>query len=213
MSLEKVLERLAAVTGAHNDAELARALNSSRQSLSKWRSRGSIPYEKLHSFAEENGASLDYLLLGKEVDGGGNGGIDKAVFDEVWAALKSDRSEMRALSSDALLPQAVHIYNQAIHVQDDAARARVVDGAIMLLNSLQLSHGAENMRRFAESQPDAATSREMSAKANALDAASEEQARKAEKAAGGTKASQTIHGNVGQVGGGDINNNFGDKDK
>lgn len=213
MSLEKVLERLATVTGAHNDAELARALNSSRQSLSKWRSRGSIPYEKLHSFAEENGASLDYLLLGKEVDGGENGGIDKAVFDEVWAALKSNKSEMRALNGDALLPHAVHIYNQAIHVLDAATRARVIDGAIMLLNSLQLSHSAENMRRFAESQPDAATSREMDAKANELEVASEEQAREAEKTAVGRRATQTFHGKVGQVGGGDINNNFGDKDK
>lgn len=65
-SVQVILERLAEVTGCKNDSALARKLNASRQSLSKWRSRGSVPYQLLTDFAATNDISLDYLLLGRK---------------------------------------------------------------------------------------------------------------------------------------------------
>jgi len=205
MSLEKVLERLAHLTGAGSDAELARTLDVSRQSLSKWRSRGSIPYEKLQDFAEEHGHSLDYLLMGKEPEKAVPE-ISEEVFHQVWGALRADNCQLSQLKGDLLLEQAILIYNQVIQVTDPVARARTIDGSIRLLNSLSFKRQAEAARYMAENHPDLIDVKKSEQFAEEMDK------RAKEDADSGTKTSQTFHGNVGQVGGGDIHNDFG-KDK
>lgn len=67
VEINAVLERLARLTGAQSDAALAEALGTSRQVLSGWRKRGTIPYEKLIEFAQSSEAvSLNYLLWGED---------------------------------------------------------------------------------------------------------------------------------------------------
>lgn len=153
MSLEKVLERLAHLTGAGSDAELARTLDVSRQSLSKWRSRGSVPYEKLQDFAEKHGHSLDYLLMGKEPESG-ELEIDDAKFREVWAILRSEDCTLRHLDGDLLLGQAIYIYNQFAHIADQKSRAKAMRGVVRLLNSLTLRTEAQNLRHYVSTHPE-----------------------------------------------------------
>lgn len=66
IEINAVLERVARLIDARNDAALAEALGTSRQVLSGWRKRGTIPYEKLVEFAQGfKDVSLNYLLWGE----------------------------------------------------------------------------------------------------------------------------------------------------
>lgn len=64
-SAEKVLERLKGVLNASSDSALARALDTTPQTISSWKARDSVPYAKCVSLAEEEGLSLDWLLTGQ----------------------------------------------------------------------------------------------------------------------------------------------------
>jgi len=69
IEINAILDRVARLTGAKSDAALAEALNTSRQVISGWRKRGTIPYDKLVEFAQEfEVVSLNYLLWGEEAD-------------------------------------------------------------------------------------------------------------------------------------------------
>ncbi|MBN2702549.1 MAG: helix-turn-helix domain-containing protein [Methylohalobius sp. ZOD2] len=59
-----ILDRLRAIFGTSSDATLARALGVQKTTLSSWKARNSIPYEKCVQVAEEKGISLDWLLSG-----------------------------------------------------------------------------------------------------------------------------------------------------
>ncbi|MFV3402347.1 MULTISPECIES: helix-turn-helix domain-containing protein [Pseudomonas] len=63
-SLPAVLARLKLMTGTQSDAELSRALSISPQTLSSWKVRESIPYAFCVALAQQQGCSLDWLLLG-----------------------------------------------------------------------------------------------------------------------------------------------------
>ncbi|WP_026608704.1 helix-turn-helix transcriptional regulator [Methylocaldum szegediense] len=63
--IDQILERLATALGTDKDVELADAIGVSRQVLSTWRKRGTVPYEKLCEVASEKNISLNWLLLGK----------------------------------------------------------------------------------------------------------------------------------------------------
>lgn len=62
---DAVLDRLLLVFEAKNDTELAGALDTNRQTLGSWRSRGSIPYALCIEIAERKELSLDWLLTGR----------------------------------------------------------------------------------------------------------------------------------------------------
>lgn len=64
LSLSAILHRMKDLTGARTDAELAKALSISPQTLSSWKIRGSIPYALCMELAQKHGVSLDWLLLG-----------------------------------------------------------------------------------------------------------------------------------------------------
>tara|TARA_R110001583_G_scaffold38710_4_gene124860 strand:+ start:949 stop:1683 length:735 start_codon:yes stop_codon:yes gene_type:complete len=67
IEINAVLERLARLTGSQSDAALAEALDTSRQVISGWRKRGTIPYEKLIGLTQDyEDISLNYLLWGEE---------------------------------------------------------------------------------------------------------------------------------------------------
>ncbi|MFV3324847.1 helix-turn-helix domain-containing protein [Pseudomonas sp. NY15372] len=59
-----ILSRLKLISGCTTDIELARALGISPQTLSSWKVRGRVPYSLCVALAEQQGLSLDWLLLG-----------------------------------------------------------------------------------------------------------------------------------------------------
>jgi hypothetical protein len=61
-----VVERLKEALGASSDAALARELRTSQQTISKWKTRNSVPYAEAVYVSLSKGVSLDFLL-------GGNG--------------------------------------------------------------------------------------------------------------------------------------------
>lgn len=63
--VKKVLSRIKTIYGVEKDAELARALGISPQTLSSWRQRSAIPYALCVECAKSQGASLDWLLYGE----------------------------------------------------------------------------------------------------------------------------------------------------
>lgn len=58
------MERLKAAWDVSADADLASKLHATRQTVSKWRSRGSVPYASAVFTSIVRGVSLDYLLTG-----------------------------------------------------------------------------------------------------------------------------------------------------
>lgn len=63
--VKTVLARMKAIYGVEKDAELARALDISPQTLSSWRQRSAVPYALCVECAKSRGASLDWLLYGE----------------------------------------------------------------------------------------------------------------------------------------------------
>lgn len=63
--VKTVLARMKTIYGIEKDAELARALDISPQTLSSWRQRSAIPYSLCVECAKTRGASLDWLLYGE----------------------------------------------------------------------------------------------------------------------------------------------------
>lgn len=62
---EDVLTRLMHVLQVDSWSALARALGTTPQTVSSWRSRDSIPFESVMQVAEDQGVSLDWLLCGR----------------------------------------------------------------------------------------------------------------------------------------------------
>ncbi|MCI0911250.1 helix-turn-helix domain-containing protein [Pseudomonas putida] len=60
-----VLTRLKQITQSESDAQLARALGVSPQTLSSWKVRDSIPYSLCVDIARQHACSLDWLLMGE----------------------------------------------------------------------------------------------------------------------------------------------------
>jgi hypothetical protein len=59
-----VINRVKVALGVGSDAELARVRAINPQTLSNWRSRGSVPYSLAVDVAVETGQSLDFILMG-----------------------------------------------------------------------------------------------------------------------------------------------------
>ncbi|MBD3657102.1 helix-turn-helix domain-containing protein [Marinobacter sp.] len=63
--VKAVLSRMKKLFSVEKDAELARALGISPQTLSSWRQRSAVPYALCVEYAKSQGASLDWLLYGE----------------------------------------------------------------------------------------------------------------------------------------------------
>ena len=72
MDSNDVIERLRSVYNCRNNSELAEALNILPAKISKWRTRGSVPYKEVCETSVEKGVSVNWLLTGQgEVREGG----------------------------------------------------------------------------------------------------------------------------------------------
>lgn len=63
--VKAVISRMKEIYRVEKDAELARALDISPQTLSSWRQRSAVPYALCVECAKTQGASLDWLLYGE----------------------------------------------------------------------------------------------------------------------------------------------------
>lgn len=63
-SASAVIERMKEAFSVETDAALADALRTTRQNVSKWKSRNAIPYAEAVFTSISQGVSLDYLLAG-----------------------------------------------------------------------------------------------------------------------------------------------------
>lgn len=96
-----VLSRMKEIYGVEKDAELARALDISPQTLSSWRQRSAVPFALCVECAKSRGASLDWLLYGegrKMRENTDNHGT----VDDVDSGLQSSSLDIRAEIFDAL---------------------------------------------------------------------------------------------------------------
>lgn len=60
-----VIDRLKEALGVSSDVALADALKTSKQNISKWKTRNSVPYAEAVFVSFSKGVSLDYLLAGE----------------------------------------------------------------------------------------------------------------------------------------------------
>jgi hypothetical protein len=65
VKIEDVLGRIKQIVGESSDSGLARALDTTPQTISSWKARDSIPYAKCIELAEKERVSLDWLLTGE----------------------------------------------------------------------------------------------------------------------------------------------------
>lgn len=65
IDVEAVINRLKQVLDARSDTALAKALGTTPQTLSSWKSRGSVPYALCVDVCDMHGVSLDWLIRGK----------------------------------------------------------------------------------------------------------------------------------------------------
>ena len=66
LSVEMVIGRLKEMLSVSSDSALARAMNTTPQTISSWKMRDSIPYAMCVNLSEKHNVSLDWLLTGKE---------------------------------------------------------------------------------------------------------------------------------------------------
>ncbi|TAN40765.1 MAG: hypothetical protein EPN22_16840 [Nitrospirae bacterium] len=64
-TIAEILDTIKELKGLKTDMALAEMLNIERGTVSNWKQRGTIPFDLIVSFCEQEGLSLDKLLLGK----------------------------------------------------------------------------------------------------------------------------------------------------
>lgn len=64
---EKIIQRLYEKLGIIKDSEFCKKFNITPSTVSSWRNRNSIPYEKIIEITQNANLSLDYVLNGKEI--------------------------------------------------------------------------------------------------------------------------------------------------
>lgn len=67
--IDGVLDRLYEKLNIKDDAEFSRKYGTPKPTISTWRKRNTIPWEKIEDIVQNANLSLDYVVLGKEVRG------------------------------------------------------------------------------------------------------------------------------------------------
>ncbi|MCG6659293.1 helix-turn-helix transcriptional regulator [Halomonas campisalis] len=143
--------------------------------------------------------------------------INEGRFREVWAALRSEDCQLRHLEGDLLLGQAIYIYNQFAHIDDQGSRAKAIRGVVKLLNLVTLKSEAQQLRHFVRQHPEMPKAvvdefeglaqrleNQASAEERGLEEATSEEERQSSRLA--HSAHQSIFGSGNQVAGRDFQN-------
>ena len=125
-----VIKRMKEVAGLRADMHLASALGTTRANVAKWKARNSVPYREAVIFALRFGASLDYILLGR----------NNAVFNYNLNNVKSDYHLIFQILKKAVDRGVIRAENGSnLSALDEA---RLLSNAITLLQSKMLSLAA-----------------------------------------------------------------------
>ncbi|WP_067863655.1 helix-turn-helix domain-containing protein [Neptuniibacter marinus] len=216
-NVSAVLERVGVSLGTNKDTDIAKALGVSRQTVSGWRRRDSVPYESLIPFAKENNLALDYLFWGN----GSEKGESKTTLDVSENQVsESLQPWVDAIQMSDLLHFIFNELNDALFLEEQIPGEepfRFISHVYcqLIYNlpkglSLNSEEAYELAKRLCKD--------EIRYYEQLVEIASKNTAAKTNKAdnipsGNEPKASQNFHGSVGQVGGGDINNDFGNKGK
>ena len=151
----EVLDRLIRELGLGNDAELARAMDTSRSTVSSWRTRNSIPFAACVHLCAERGIDLNSVLLGNAADGGSreDGGVYRPQdFDENFALVpryrvaasaghgaQNDAEEIDghvAFRRDWLRKEGLHVRTLAtLYARGDSMAPTIRDRALLLVDT------------------------------------------------------------------------------
>jgi len=152
----EVFSRLMKRLGVETDAQLASRLGVSPQTLSTWKRRGTIPYEKVIDVCIQNEYSLDEILLGNRV----SGSINQSLLKQVLDSLHSPESEFRHMGLEHLLDTVVMMYNSVYNLESSEAKL-VLNAQLKALNlhastSLARTYAVEasKNRKLLENAPD-----------------------------------------------------------
>lgn len=205
MEISDVFERVCELAGVKNDAALAKELGVTPQAVANSRKRGTIPYEKICLYAEDRGYSLDYLFYGKK---GGDAGersnvVRPALLQAIGDEIENQRVvEIFGFDSQQTYSIAAIVYTDLLRRLDvsDLAFADFSDSSSRISKEIQ-SEVTEYIRVTKETIELYQRSSQVKPKGLAPGESRDSSA-----------VSQTFNAEVGQVGGGDINN-FGNKDK
>jgi len=124
MSNKNILDRLSSSLECSNDTELTELLGVARTTLSSWRSKSSIPIDKLSEIAKKYDLSLDYLVFNKpQVTKTEITPIDEELIFEIESCLKSKDSGLKLVTNyDAFKSPVIFIYNQVCSISNKEER-------------------------------------------------------------------------------------------
>lgn len=156
--VEAIVNRMKTVLGVLKDKEVSDYFGSSRSLTGVWKTRGSIPIAECIRLAQEKGASLDYLILGREPGAALPGGedaravshVDLPVFDMAnffdlapgvsWSVPRAWLVQESLCSDDTILVRAV----------DDSMRPTIAAGQLVLVDQRPHSGDGVYLVRFGD---------------------------------------------------------------
>lgn len=147
IELNEVLGRISKLEQIKTDADIAQALNVSPQTMSTWKRRGTIPYERICELCTEKGYSLDCILLGRKEE---KTEIESGLVAEVVNAIRSKESELRETKLELLTEELVAMYNTIVGISSKAQREKILKSYISITNRRVISNADEQLLRFIE---------------------------------------------------------------
>lgn len=147
INLSDVLDRISSLEKVKTDAEIAHVLQVSPQTMSTWKRRGTVPYERICSFCSSNGYSLDYILLGEKTE---RPEIDVELFNEVISAVRAPSSELRGVKLELLIDQIIVMYNSILGITSKTQREKILCSYINIVNKQVISNADEQILKFVE---------------------------------------------------------------
>ena len=66
MNTEEIYDRFQKTIGIKRDDQVAKALGITKQSLSGFKQRGSLPFEALLDYCEKQGIDLNHIIYGQD---------------------------------------------------------------------------------------------------------------------------------------------------
>lgn len=148
IELSGILDRISKLEGVKTDADIAHILKVSPQTMSTWKRRGTVPYERICAFCSAKSHSLDYVIFG---DKAAPTEVSVDLVNEVIAALRAPNSELREVKLELIVEQLVSMYNSVVGISSKPQREKVLNSYINLANKQILSNADKEILRFIES--------------------------------------------------------------
>ena len=122
-----VLARVGEFLHISKSTKIAAALGVTPQAFARWRSSGTVPFERLLQFALRENLSLDWLLLGQGRPVTIASDLDAKLLKEVFAAVHDRMQRLPGqLNLPHMLEEATAIYNSVVELRDANARVQAI---------------------------------------------------------------------------------------